>query len=178
MSTVKEISGTFQVQPNPEMFIPQQQILNMAPSLDHVTLISKHTNIEPYFLQPLVNAKFKDTGKPIFGDNPQDLIEIIGLLNYSKNTKEENSVNNIINTILQGINRKMLSNNEFTMRKEHETTILNHDLEQAEFISMSGIKCPKCHGNNTTAEGLQTRRSDEGTTVKVTCIDCKYKGPI
>lgn len=77
--------------------------------------------------------------------------------------------------------RDILKKRQFMFSHEHFTDIHNLVKEQEEFLNKpvqvedGVIECHKCHSHKTFSYAKQTRASDEGTTVFVTCANCKHQ---
>lgn len=76
--------------------------------------------------------------------------------------------------------REILQTRQFMFSHDDFTDIHNLVKEQEEFLEKpvqvedGVIECHRCHSHKTFSYAKQTRASDEGTTVFVTCANCKH----
>lgn len=76
---------------------------------------------------------------------------------------------------------RILKEKEFMFLHKDFTDIHNLVREQEEFLTNpiqvedGVIECNRCKSHKTFSYAKQTRASDEGTTVFVTCAECKFQ---
>ncbi|MGZ5551887.1 MAG: hypothetical protein ACXWE7_13985 [Nitrososphaeraceae archaeon] len=187
MSKVSSITGNVNISniPSQGTQLQQSTLYQPTPIIDNVSVVSKYTGIPVEELEPLRFAKFK-SGRLLLGENMQDIIEVIGILRTigKKQITDKNLINYninqkyILNLLTQGVDKKELCINKLTMYNEFLEHEFNLDREQAEFVSLSGYKCPKCHSENTTATVIQTRAGDESGQASIQCNSCNTKTKI
>lgn len=77
--------------------------------------------------------------------------------------------------------KDILKNKQFMFSHQDFTDIHNLVREQEDFLNNpiqvedGVIECHRCKSHKTFSYAKQTRASDEGTTVFVTCAECKFQ---
>jgi DNA-directed RNA polymerase subunit M/transcription elongation factor TFIIS len=126
--------------------------------------------------ESLTELKFKNGEKILTLQDKNFLYEIIWMLNKIEYVKVYNFLSTDWEKIFgnQNIRKKILFENPL-LEPAKEQFELYMEIFKSKIEVSAGERCKKCGSDNTISITAQTRSADEAQTIKIQCLECKFK---
>lgn len=124
----------------------------------------------------LSNLKFENGENILTLQDKNFLYEIIWMLTKVGYEKTYNFLSTNWEKIFgpQNIRKKILFENPL-LAPAREQFDLYMEIFKSKIEVSAGEKCKKCKSENTISISAQTRSADEAQTIKIQCLECKFK---
>ena len=124
----------------------------------------------------LSELKFKSGENILTFQDKNFLYEIVWLLDKVGYEKTYNFLSTDWEKVFgtQNIRKKMLFENPL-LAPARDQFLLYMEVFKSKLEVSAGEKCKKCGSENTISISAQTRSADEAQTIKIQCLDCKFR---
>ena len=124
----------------------------------------------------LTNLKLEDGEKLLDMSEKWFIYEVVWILSKVGYEKTYNFLSADWEKVLgrHNIRKKMLFENPL-MEKTKEKFALDMEIYRTKSDVKVGEKCKKCGSDSTMSVELQVRSSDEAMTIKIICLQCKFR---
>jgi len=148
--------------------------LNKKESVSSV--LKKLTVLTDEQIKELTELKFSDGEAILTLEDRNFLYEIAWLIKEKDYEITYNFLSADWEKVLgsHNIRKKMLFENPL-LEKAKDKFYLDMNIYKTRISVEAGEKCRKCGSTETISVSKQTRSADEAATIKITCINCKFR---